>query len=103
MQKRILMVAYHYPPCVGSSGQQRTLCFSKDLLKLGWQPLILTAKEKAYALTGDDQLNDIPRDVPVTRAFALDTSRHLSIRGRYIRSLALPDSWMTWWLGAVPQ
>ncbi len=38
----------------------------------------------------------------VRRAFALDTSRHLSIRGSYPGWLALPDRWVSWWFGAVP-
>ena len=101
--KRVLMVAYHYPPCIGSSGQQRTLCFSRDLPAYGWQPLVLTVNRGAYANTGEDQLGDIPATVPVTRAFALDTKRHLSIKGRHLGWLALPDSWVSWCLGAIPQ
>ncbi|WP_307721879.1 glycosyltransferase [Pseudoduganella plicata] len=36
------------------------------------------------------------------RAFALDTSRHLALGGRYPRWLALPDRWVSWVFGAVP-
>jgi len=38
----------------------------------------------------------------VRRAFALDASRHLAFKGRYLGFTALPDRWATWWLGAVP-
>jgi hypothetical protein len=38
----------------------------------------------------------------VHHAFALDTARHLSIKGRYLGWMALPDRWASWWLGAVP-
>ena len=96
------MIAYHYPPLRGSSGIQRTLAFSRDLREFGWQPIVLSANPRAYPGTGADQLRDIPADVPVYRPFALDTSRHLSIRGAYPQALALPDRWSSWLLGAVP-
>jgi hypothetical protein len=100
--KRVLMIAYHYPPLHGSSGIQRTLKFSQYLPHFGWLPVVLSAHPRAYEKTGDDQLRDIPAAVEVKRAFALDAARHLSIRGRYPRLFALPDRWVSWWLGAVP-
>jgi glycosyltransferase involved in cell wall biosynthesis len=102
MVKRVLMIAFHYPPLRGSSGIQRTLKFSRYLPEHGWHPVVLSANPRAYASTSDDQMAEIPKDVPVERAFALDTSRHLAIGGRYLGALALPDRWVSWWLGAVP-
>lgn len=100
--KRVLMIAYHFPPLRGSSGIQRTLRFAKYLSDFGWEPIVLTAHLRAYEDVGDDQLADIPPGVHIHRAFALDTARHLAIRGRYPGFLARPDRWKTWWLGAVP-
>jgi glycosyltransferase involved in cell wall biosynthesis len=100
--KRVLMIAFHYPPQRGSSGVQRTLKFSRYLGASGWNPLVLTANPRAYPSQGDDQLHEIPSDIVVRRAFALDSARHLAIKGRYLRALALPDRWMTWLFGAVP-
>jgi glycosyltransferase involved in cell wall biosynthesis len=102
MVKRVLMIAFHFPPLRGSSGIQRTLKFAQYLPQFGWQPVVLSAHPRAYAQSGDDQLRDIPAEVVVHRAFALDTSRHLSIKGRYPGLLALPDRWASWLLGAVP-
>ena len=99
---RAMLIAYHYPPCGGSSGLQRTLCFSRDLQDCGWSPLVLTVNPRAYPVTKMDQLGQIPSKVPVRRAFALDTTRHLGIRGRYLGWLALPDPWVSWLLGAIP-
>jgi len=94
--KRVLMIAYHYPPLRGSSGIQRTLAFSRYLREYGWQAIVLTAHPRAYPETGEDQLGDVPVDVPVYRAFALDASRHLSVRGAYPKLIALPDRWSSW-------
>ena len=46
--KRILMIAYHFPPLAGSSGIQRTLRFVQHLPTFGWEPIVLTAHPRAY-------------------------------------------------------
>ena len=97
------MIAFHYPPCYGSSGLQRTLSFSRHLPKYGWQPIVLTANSNAYPSTSDGQMGDIPEDVIVKRAPALDVVRHLSLKGRYFAWQAIPDRWTSWALSAVPQ
>ncbi len=102
VNKRVLMVAYHYPPLQGSSGIQRTLKFSQYLPEFGWQPIVLGAHPRAFQSTSTAQMDEIPSDVIVHRAFALDTSRHLAISGRYPLAMALPDRWVSWVLGAVP-
>lgn len=102
MVNRVLMIAFHFPPLRGSSGIQRTLKFAQYLPQFGWQPVVLSAHPRAYAQSGDDQLRDIPPEAVVHRAFALDTSRHLSIGGRYAGWMALPDRWVSWLFGAVP-
>ena len=101
MVKRVLMIAFHYPPLRGSSGIQRTLKFSKYLPEFGWDPVVLTAHQRAYSSIGNDQISEISKQISY-RAFALDTSRHLSFKGRYPGLLSLPDRWVSWWLGAVP-
>ncbi len=101
--KRLLMVAYHFPPLAGSSGIQRTLRFVQHLPSFGWQPLVLTAQERAYERTSSDLLQDIPEGTVVRRAFALDAARHLSIAGRYIGATARPDRWVSWKFDGVRQ
>lgn len=98
----LLMVAFHYPPCFGSSGIHRTLKFSRYLRDHGWRPIVLTAHPRAYVKTSPQQLDEIPAGVPVTRAFALDTARHLPLLRSSVRLRGLPDRWASWWLGAVP-
>lgn len=99
--KRVLMVAYHFPPLAGSSGIQRTLRFVQHLPSLGWQPLVLTASPRAYESTSPDLLGDVPAGTVVRQAFALDTARHLQIAGRYAAWMARPDRWISWRFSAV--
>ena len=99
--KRVLMIAYHFPPLAGSSGIQRTLRFVQHLPKFGWEPIVLSADPRAYERTSDDLLSDVPTGIEVFRSFALDTARHLSIAGRYIGAMARPDRWVSWKYAAV--
>ena len=99
--KRVLMIAYHFPPLAGSSGIQRTLRFVQHLPKFGWEPLVLSADPRAYERTSNDLMSEVPDGIVVRRVFALDTARHLSIAGRYIGAMARPDRWVSWKFAAV--
>lgn len=101
--RRVLMIAYHFPPLAGSSGIQRTLRFVQHLPSMGWQPLVLSADPRAYERTSDDLLADVPAGTVVRRAFALDTARHLQLGGRYPGWMARPDRWISWKFDAVRQ
>jgi hypothetical protein len=105
--KRVLMIAYHFPPMSASSGFQRTLRFSEYLPELGWLPSVLTVHPRAYPgrVPEPAETNGAPPDgrvARVRRAFALDAAKHLSLFGRYPQWLSTPDRWWSWWLGAVP-
>lgn len=99
--KNILMIAYHFPPVCVSSGIQRTIKFASYLFDHGWKAQVLSVSPKAYEKISDDQMAEIPPEVVVKRTFALDTARHLSIKGRYLSWLALPDRWVSWCLGGT--
>ncbi len=99
---RVLIIAFHFPPVAGSSGVLRALKLCRYLPENGWQPTMLTANPRAYERTDPSQLAEIPSDVRVLRTFALDTQRHLSVKGRYFRWMALPDRWASWIASAVP-
>jgi glycosyltransferase involved in cell wall biosynthesis len=99
---KVLIIAYHFPPQAGSSGQLRSLKYCRYLPEHGWHPAVLTPNPRAYEITDEKTLKSIPENLPVIRSFALDTKKHMGIGGRYIRYLALPDRWVTWVLGGVP-
>jgi hypothetical protein len=94
--KKVLMVAYHYPPEGSSSGVLRTLKFSKYLPRHQWAPSVLTVKSWLYPIRDMDLMADIPPNVAVHRTWALDSVRHLGIRGRHLACLAIPDRFVTW-------
>ena len=100
LQRRVLMIAFHFPPIGGSSGFLRTACFARYFRKCAWEPIVLTATTCAYPRL-DVSNNDLVQDIEVHRAFALDAKRHLSWRGKYLRILALPDQWASWTIPAV--
>lgn len=100
--KNILIVAYQFPPMSGSSGLLRAAKFCRYLPEFGWTPTVVTAHPRMYEQVDSRQLALVPEGLDVVRAFGLDTKRHLSIRGRYSRLMALPDAWVSWTLGAVP-
>jgi glycosyltransferase involved in cell wall biosynthesis len=101
--KRVLMVAYHFPPLTGSSGIQRTLRFVQHLPKFGWQPLVLSTTTGAYERISHDLDSEMPPGTVVRRAVALDSARHLSLWGRHVAALARPDRWMSWRFDGVRQ
>lgn len=101
VMNNILMIAYHFPPVRVSSGIQRTLKFAHYLLERGWTAQVLTVTPNAYVKVSDDQLGEIPEQVFVERAFTLDTARELSIKGRYLGWMALPDRWVSWCLAGT--
>lgn len=80
---------------------QRTLRFAQHLPRFGWQPIVLTIDPRAYEAVTTSVGNEVPPGLEVHRAFGVDAARHLSLFGRYPRSLALPDRWASWRLGAV--
>jgi glycosyltransferase involved in cell wall biosynthesis len=99
--KRLLVVAYHFPPLAGSSGVQRTLRFVQHLPRHGWEAVVLTCSTRAYEAVKADLAREVPQETVVKRAFALDAARQLAIAGRYPGWLARPDRWVSWWPGAV--
>lgn len=96
MSRSALMLAFHFPPFAQSSGSIRTLSFVRHLLDLRWNPVVLTARNRAYPEVDERSLAMVPQGAQVVRAFGLDVARHCAIAGRYPMWLATPDRWNTW-------
>jgi glycosyltransferase involved in cell wall biosynthesis len=99
--RRVLMLAFQFPPYDESTGSQRTLAFIRHLPALGWSPIVLTARTSAYPRINPATLDWIPPGTTVLRAFAFDIARTLSIKGIYPRTLCTPDRWNSWILGSI--
>jgi glycosyltransferase involved in cell wall biosynthesis len=100
--KNLLFVAFQFPPFNAGSGVHRAARFSCYLPEHGWSPYVVTAHTRAYERITPGTERLLPSSVQTKRVFALDTPRHLAIRGRYPRILSLPDRWVSWALAAVP-
>jgi glycosyltransferase involved in cell wall biosynthesis len=100
--KKLLLVAFHFPPLSGGSGVHRATNWARHLPENGWQPYVLTVNGRAHERVDLKSLATIPESTPIKRAFALEARRHLSWRGRYTQWSALPDQWANWTLTAIP-
>lgn len=100
--RRVLLVAFQFPPFKASSGLERVLSLTRHLRAFDWEPIVLTARPAAYPGVSNERLGSIPPEVEVFRAPALDAARHLAVGGRYLDRLAMPDRWWTWATAAVP-
>ena len=99
--KKVLYVAFHYPPIQGSSGVHRTLAFTRHLSENHWDINVLTCALKGYDYWEESHKSFIPDNVNVIRAYGRNCERSLSIKGRYLSMMALPDNWQSWIFGGV--
>ncbi|WP_405132543.1 glycosyl transferase [Paenibacillus sp. FSL H8-0175] len=65
-RKKVLIIAYIFPP-LGGSGVQRTLKFVKYLRDFGWEPVVLTVDEGDFPFTDSTLEKEIPQEVEVIR------------------------------------
>ncbi len=102
--KRVLVVAYQFPP-VGGSGVQRTLKFVKYLPGTGWIPEVLTRDAGRMGQRDDTLLVEVPKEVPVLRTPARDLTVlpwKFALVGKFIAwKLLVPDGEILWMRGAV--
>lgn len=101
MNKRILYIAFHFPPIQISSGVHRTLAFTRYFTEQGDDVTVLTASTKAYSQCSDKNLSLIPAAITVLRCYARDTSKHFSVKNKYVSWMAIPDRWQSWIVGGV--
>jgi glycosyltransferase involved in cell wall biosynthesis len=95
-RRKVLFIAFHFPPLHGSSGLLRTLKFVRYIGGHGYRPYVLTAHPRVYEAVSESMLKQIPAEAEVFRAFALNVKKDLSFRGRYLSLLAVPDRFAGW-------
>ena len=64
--KRVLIVAYYWPPS-GGSGVQRWVKFVKHLRSFGWEPVIYTPENPFVTEHDETLLKEIPEGVEVLK------------------------------------
>jgi hypothetical protein len=66
MSKKVLIIAYYWPPS-GGSGVQRWLKFVKYLPQWGWEPFVFTPENPSFAIRDESLLKDVPMEAEVIR------------------------------------
>lgn len=101
MTKKVLLIAYHFPPVAVSSGVHRIVSLANALKQQDWDVTVLSASERTYERTDARTLDEVQAGIRVIRALAFDTSRQLSVKGKYFQWMALPDNLQSWVVFAV--
>jgi glycosyltransferase involved in cell wall biosynthesis len=64
MKKKVLIIAYYWPPS-GGSGVQRWLKFVKYMPQAGGKPYVFTPENPAFAIRDESLLQDVPPEAEV--------------------------------------
>lgn len=74
-KKRVLVIAYYFPP-MGLSGVQRTLKFVKYLSDFGWASTVISITPQTYYAFDESFLKElVGRDVDIIRTNMVDPAR----------------------------
>jgi hypothetical protein len=96
--KRLLMVAFEFPPSNGAS-TQRILSVYHHYVQQGWAVDVLTVDPRAYANVSAGLEPDMDENPAghILRPRAWDVQRDLAYKGKYFGWMMTPDRWgMTW-------
>lgn len=86
MSRRLLLIAYYFPP-LGLSGVQRVLKWAKYLPDSGWDVTVLTVRPAAYFARDETLLDDLRgRNVTIVRTRSIDPTRWMRTK-----RVALPE------------
>lgn len=96
-----LVISYHFPPILNSSGLLRILSFVRALTEHGTDTTVLSCDIKAYQQTHSQQSTLLPANITLVRCFARHTAQSFSWRGKYLDLLALPDALQSWIVPAI--
>lgn len=99
--RRVLVVAFHYPPDNTSTGVLRTLKFTQYLLGHGWRSHVISVPVALYPSCDPDNARVLPDGIEVERTWACDVKRALGIRGVYPGFAGVPDRYWPWYFSAT--
>lgn len=99
--RRLLVIAYHFPPENTSTGVLRTLKFTQYLGEHGWHSDVISVPQSLYRVTDPESVALIPAHVCVHRVWGADVAKSCSVRGVYPGALAFPDRYWPWMFAAV--
>lgn len=74
MNKKVLIIAYLFPP-IGGGGVQRALKMAKYLGEFGWQPHVLTVEPEYHVSLDESLLQQLPAEAVIHRARELSLGR----------------------------
>lgn len=97
--KRVLVVAYYFPP-MGLSGVQRVAKFVKYLPEYGWQPTVLTVEPGGYFAFDTTLLREVETaDIQIIRTPTWDPTRLFGKR----KTVSLPGEGRRRWMASLSQ
>jgi hypothetical protein len=99
--RKLLVIAFHYPPDNSSTGVLRTLKFTQYLLDFGWRSEVISVPEHLYPNQDPRLLPNVPPEVRVHRPWAADSRKLFGIKGRYPAFLGVPDRYWSWYFAAT--
>lgn len=93
-RRRVLVLAYFFPP-LGGAGVQRTLKFVRYLEPLGWDATVVTTRSRHYPARDPSLLADVPPTTRIIRTRAWPLANWV---GAVLYHLGLRrlHAWVTW-------
>lgn len=99
--KRVVAVAYHFPPA-GGAGVQRTVKFVRYLPDFGYTTRVVTGPGALEALLADESLShEIGVNVEVIRVAGPEPELSGGMARHGERWLLRPEPWTSWWTAGV--
>ena len=87
LKKRVLIITYYWPPS-GGAGVQRWLKFSKYLLQLDWDPIILTVDENYASYPQKDE--SLIKEAQIFTTFKTKTFELYSLYSSFKKDKQIP-------------